>query len=78
LGTLQVAVYCNVVTRYILDRAGKLSAYKEGADEEEECPYVFQFPEVDKMKDIGGPRLKSIIDVPTFDEGTSCQGCEEA
>jgi hypothetical protein len=34
LGVLQVAGYCNVVTHYIRDRAGKLLAYKEGADEE--------------------------------------------
>jgi hypothetical protein len=43
------------VTRYIRDRAGKLSAYKEGAAEEEEYPYVFHFPKVNEMKDIGGP-----------------------
>jgi hypothetical protein len=47
LGALQVAGYCNLVTHYIHDRSGKLSAYKEGAAEEEEYPYVFHFPEVD-------------------------------
>jgi hypothetical protein len=78
LGVLLVAGYCNVVTHYIRDRAGKLSAYKEAAAEEEEYPYVFHFPEVDEMKDIGGHRLKSIIDVPALDEATSGQGCEEA
>jgi hypothetical protein len=31
LGALQVVGYCNVVTHYISDRAGNLSAYKEGA-----------------------------------------------
>jgi hypothetical protein len=35
LGALQVAGYCNVVTHCIRDRAGKLSAYKEDAAEEE-------------------------------------------
>jgi hypothetical protein len=35
VGVLQVAGYCNVVTHYIRDRAGKLSAYKKGAAEEE-------------------------------------------
>jgi hypothetical protein len=30
LGALQVTGYCNIVTHYISDRAGKLSAYKEG------------------------------------------------
>jgi hypothetical protein len=60
-GALQVAGYCNLVTHYIRDRAGKLSAYKEGAEEEE----------VDEMKDIGGPRSKRIIDVPALDEATS-------
>jgi hypothetical protein len=78
LGALQVAGYCNIVTHYIRDRAGKLSAYKEGAADEEEYPYVFDFPEVDEMKDIGGPRSKRIMDVPGLDEATSGQGCEEA
>jgi hypothetical protein len=55
-GALQVAGHCNVVTYYIRDRAGKLSTYKEGAAEEEEYLYIFHFPEVDEMKDIGGPR----------------------
>jgi hypothetical protein len=75
--SLQVAGYCNVVTHYIRDRSGKLSAYKEGAAEEEEYPYVFHFLEVDEMKDVGGPRSKRIIDVPDLDEATSGQGCEE-
>jgi hypothetical protein len=78
LRALQVAGYCNVVTNYIRDRAGKLSAYKEGAAEEEEYPYVFHFTEVDEMKDTGGPRSKRIIDFPALDEATSGQGCEEA
>jgi hypothetical protein len=77
-GALQVAGYCNIVTHYIGERAGKSSAYKEGAAEEEEYMYLFHFPEVDKMKDIGGPRSKRIIDVPDLDEATSGQGCEEA
>jgi hypothetical protein len=77
-GALQVTGYCNIVTHYIRDRAGKWSAYNEGASEEEEYPYVFHFPEVDEMKDIGGPRSKSIMDVTALDEATSGQGCEEA
>jgi hypothetical protein len=43
LGALQVAGYCNELTHYILDRAGKLSSYKEGAAEEEEYMYVFHY-----------------------------------
>jgi hypothetical protein len=78
LGALQVSGYCNVVKHHIHDRAGKLSAYKEGAAEEEEYLYVFDFPEVDKMKDIGGPRSKRIMNVPGLYEATSGQGCQEA
>jgi hypothetical protein len=74
---LQVSGYCNVVTDFIRDRSGKLSAYKEDVAEEEVYPYVFHFLEVDKMKDIGGPRLKRIIEVPAFDEDTSGHVCEE-
>jgi hypothetical protein len=78
LAALQVAGYCHVVTDYICDRAGKLSAYKEGVAEEEVYQYVFHFPEVDEMKDIGGPRSERIIEAPSFDEVTSGDGCEEA
>jgi hypothetical protein len=66
------------VTYYICDRSDKLSAYKEGVAEEEVYMYVFHFPEVNEMKDIGGPRSKRIIEVPAFDEATSGHGCEEA
>jgi hypothetical protein len=57
LVALKVADYCNLATFYIHDRAGKLSAYKEDAAGEEVYPYVFHFPEVDELKDIGGPRF---------------------
>jgi hypothetical protein len=66
------------VTYYICDRAGKLSAYKEGVTKEELYPYVFHFPEVDELKDIGGPRSKRVIEVPALDEATSGHGCKEA
>jgi hypothetical protein len=66
LGALQVAGYCNVVTRYICDRDGNLSAYKEGAPEEEACPYILHFPEVDEMKDIGSAPYCCISSTPTL------------
>jgi hypothetical protein len=78
LAALQVAGHCNVVTDYIRDRAGKFSAYKEGIAEEEVYPYVFHFPEVDELKDIGVPRSKMVIEVPALDEAASGHLCEEA
>jgi hypothetical protein len=53
--TLQFAGYCNVVTDYIRDRNKKLTAYNKGISGEDIHPYIFIFPELNKLVDEGGP-----------------------
>jgi hypothetical protein len=53
-------------------------AYKEGIVDDEVYSYVFHFPEVYELKDVGGPRSKSAIEVPALDNASSGHGCEES
>jgi hypothetical protein len=53
-------------------------AYKEGIVGDEVYSYVFHFPEVYELKDVGGPRSKRAIEVSALDDASSGHGCEES